>query len=203
MPGNLPFQTEELKAAISQSSRTRQFRADEVIIKSGEEILFIPIVIKGSIRVLRQNENGSEVFLYHLYPGETCAMSLSCCQAKMKSMVKAVAEKDTEIMQIPVKLMDEWMTMPEWKAYVSGIYQRRFSELLEVIDLIAFNHLDEHILHYLRERAKALDTRRLGITHQEIADELHTHREAVSRLLRSMEKKDMVRLGRNSIELLG
>jgi CRP/FNR family transcriptional regulator len=202
MPDTFPFQSEELKEALNRHSRIRHFKADEEIIKSGEEILFIPIVIKGSIRVLRQNEDGGEVFLYHLYPGQTCAMSLSCCQAGMKSMVKAVAEIDTEITQVPVKMMDEWMAIPEWKAYISSNYQQRFAELIEVIDLISFNHLDEQILHYLKKRARALSTRRLEITHQQIADELRTHREAVSRLLRNMEKKNMLRLGRNSIELL-
>lgn len=81
-------------------------------------------------------------------------------------------------------------------------YQNRFAELLNVIDLIAFSNMDKQLLHYLTERSKALNTRVLEITHQQIADELHTHREAISRLLRTMEQKKIVRLGRNNIEVL-
>jgi len=116
--------------------------------------------------------------------------------------LKAIAEIDTEIMQIPVKFMDEWFKYPEWKMYINNNYQNRFAELMEVIDLIAFNNMDKQLLHYLQERSKALGTFVLELTHQEIADELHTHREAISRLLRTMEQKKLVKLGRNNIELL-
>lgn len=196
------FTDKELLSEIEKNSRKKSFPKDTVITKPGDEILFIPIVVKGSIRILRQNADGQEAFLYHLYPGQTCAMSLTCCQAGKKSMIKAVAEVDTEIVQIPVKLMEEWFRFPEWKTYISSNYQNRFAELMEVIDLIAFNNMDKQLLHYLQERSKALNTRVLELTHQQIADELHTHREAVSRLLRTMEQKKLVKLGRNNIEVL-
>lgn len=196
------FTDKELLSEIEKNSRQRAFPKDTVITKPGDEILFIPIVIKGSIRIIRQNQDGQEVFLYHLYPGQTCAMSLTCCQAGQKSAIKAVAEVDTEIVQVPVKLMDEWFKFPEWKMYISSNYQNRFAELMEVIDLIAFNNMDKQLLHYLQERSKALNTRLLELTHQQIADELHTHREAISRLLRTMEQKKLVKLGRNNIEVL-
>ncbi len=117
-------------------------------------------------------------------------------------MIKAIAEVDSEIIQIPVRLTEDWFKFPEWKAYISNNYNNRFAELLQVIDLIAFNNMDKQLLHYLEERSKAVNTRVLEITHQEIADELHAHREAISRLLRVMEQKNLVRLGRNSIEVL-
>lgn len=196
------FTDKELLSEIEKNSRQRSFPKDTIITKPGDEILFVPIVTKGSIRIIRQNNDGQEVFLYHLYPGQTCAMSLTCCQAGQKSMIKAVAEVDTEIVQVPVKLMDEWFRFPEWKMYISSNYQNRFAELMEVIDLIAFSNMDKQLLHYLQERSKALNTRVLELTHQQIADELHTHREAISRLLRTMEQKKLVKLGRNNIELL-
>jgi CRP/FNR family transcriptional regulator len=129
-------------------------------------------------------------------------MAINCCQAGKKSMVKAIAEDDTEVLQVPVKLVEEWFKYPEWKTYVNSTYSNRFAELIEVIDLIAFSNMDEQVLHYLQERARAVNTRALYITHQQIADELHTRREVISRLLRTMEEKDLVRLGRNTIELL-
>ena len=175
---------------------------DGVLINPGDEILFIPIVLKGSVRILRQEDNGKEVFLYHLFPGQTCAMSLTCCQSGRKSMIRAVAEDEVEILQIPVEVTEEWYRFPEWKSFISNNYSNRFAELMEVIDLIAFSNMDRQLFHYIQERMKALQTKSLEITHQQIADELHSHREAISRLLRTMEQKGIVRLGRNSVELL-
>lgn len=199
---DLPFREPLLVEEINKSARLKSFEKDEAIMNPGDEILFIPIVLKGSIRVLRSDEDGNEVFLYHLYPGQTCAMSLTCCQAGKKSMIKAVAENHTELLQIPVQLTSDWYKYAEWKIYISSNYNNRFAELMEVIDLISFNHMDKQLLHYIEERCKALNTKTLDITHQQIADELHTHREAISRLLRTMEQKKLVKLGRNSIELL-
>jgi CRP/FNR family transcriptional regulator len=196
------FSDPELNSEIEKHAKRKVIAKGSVLIKPGDDIIFIPIVIKGSIRVLRQDGEGQEVFLYHLYPGQTCAMSLTCCQSGKKSMIKAVAEDEAEILQIPIKLTEDWYKYPEWKAYISSNYNNRFSELMQVIDLIAFSNMDKQLLHYLEERSKALNTRVLEITHQEIADELHAHREAVSRLLRTMEQKKMVRLGRNNIEVL-
>ncbi|MBL7931622.1 MAG: Crp/Fnr family transcriptional regulator [Bacteroidia bacterium] len=196
------FTDPDLVAEIEKLARTRHLKKEEVLIKPGDEILFIPIIVKGSVRILRQDESGKEVFLYHLNPGQTCAMSLTCCQAGRKSMIRAVAEVDSEILQLPVKVSEEWFKYPEWKAYISNNYTNRFAELMQVIDIIAFQNMDKQLLHYLEERSKALNTRILDITHQQIADELHAHREAISRLLRVMEQKGIVKLGRNSIEVL-
>lgn len=196
------FSDPDLKSEIETNAKYRVFEKGAILIKPGDEIIFIPIVIKGSIRIIRQDMDGQEVFLYHLYPGQTCAMSLTCCQAGKKSMIKAIAEIDSDILQIPVRLTEDWFKYPEWKAYISNNYNNRFAELLQVIDLIAFSNMDKQLLHYLEERSKALNTRILEITHQEIADELHAHREAISRLLRLMEQKKLVRLGRNNIEVL-
>ena len=187
---------------IEKNAKQKIIQKGAILIKPGDDIIFIPIIIKGSIRVIRQDLDGQEVFLYHLYPGQTCAMSLTCCQSGKKSMIKAIAEIDSEILQIPIRLTEDWYKYPEWKAYISNNYNNRFAELLQVIDLIAFSNMDKQLLHYLEERSKALNTRVLEITHQEIADELHAHREAISRLLRIMEQKKLVRLGRNNIEVL-
>jgi len=199
---NILFSDAALNKEIELHAKHKLIKKDSLLIKPGDEIVFIPIVLKGSIRVIRQDEDGSEVFLYHLYPGQTCAMSLTCCQSRKKSIIKAIAETDSEILQIPVNLTEDWYRFPEWKAYISNNYNNRFGELMQVIDLIAFSNMDKQLQHYLEERAKALNTRFLEITHQEIADELHAHREAISRLLRTMEQKKLVHLGRNNIEVL-
>lgn len=186
---------------MSKYARVRQVNRDDVLIEPGDKIVFVPIVRQGVLRIVRQNEEGKEVFLYHLYPGQTCAMAINCCQGNKESSVKAIAEEDTEVLQIPVKMVDEWFKYPEWKIYINSTYGQRFAELLEVIDLIAFTNMDKQLWNYLEKRAHASGTKKLQITHQNIADELHTHREVISRLLRSMEQKNMLKLGRNTIEL--
>ncbi len=196
------FSDKKLLDEINRYTRIKSVPKDFTLIRPGDEIVFLPIVRKGVLRIVRQGSDGRDIFLYHLYPGQTCAMAINCCQSHKKSMVKAIAEDDTEVLQVPVNQIEEWFKYPEWKAYVNNTYSTRFAELIEVIDLIAFSSMDKQVLHYLEERAKATNTKALYITHQQIADELHTHREAISRLLRTMEQKELVKLGRNTIELL-
>ncbi len=195
------FTDKKLLDEIAKYTRAKHIARDEVLMQLGDEIVFAPYVLKGVLRIVRQDNEGKEIFLYHLYPGQICAMAINCCQTRKKSMVKAIAEDDTDLMLIPVNMVEEWMKYPEWKTFVNSTYGTRFTELMEVIDLIAFSNMDKQVLHYLQERARAANTKALFITHQQIADELHTHREAVSRLLRTMEDKKLVKLGRNVIEL--
>lgn len=199
---NTVFTDKGLLDEIKRYGRVRSIERDTILMSPGDHIVFVPIVQQGVLRIVRQNEEGKEIFLYHLYPGQTCAMAINCCQGNKKSSVKAIAEEDSEILQVPVNMVDEWFRYPEWKTYVNSTYSQRFGELLDVIDLIAFSNMDKQVLHYLQERARAANTSALYITHQQIADELHTHREAVSRLLRTMEQKGLLKLGRNTIELI-
>ncbi len=195
------FSDKELVSEINRHAKFKHLEREEVLINPGAEILFIPLVLKGSIRIIRQDEDGKENFLYHLYPRQTCAMSLTCCQSGRRSMVKAIAEDEVDVLLVPINKTEDWFRFPEWKTFISSTYQQRFEELIQVIDLIAFSNMDKQLLHYLEERSRALNTKILEITQQQIAEELHTHREAIGRLLRSMEQKGLVRLGRNSIEL--
>lgn len=195
------FSNPRLLEEIRLNAKLKKLAKEEVLISPGDKLSSVPIVQKGVLRILREDEEGRELFLYHLYPDQTCAMSINCCQSGKKSMIKAVAEDDTEILMIASTLAEEWLKYPEWKAFINNTYALRFQELLQVIDLIAFHHMDTQLLHYLQEKAKALNTKKLEITHQQIAEELNTHREAISRLLRTMEAKNLIRLGRNNIEL--
>ncbi len=196
------FSDQRLIAEINSRSRKKKLDKEEVLIVPGDTLIFVPLVLSGVLRIIREDEEGREVFLYHLYPSQTCAMAVNCCQSGKKSMVKAVAEDETEVLLIPVNLIDQLFKYDEWKMFINQTYSSRFAELIEVIDLIAFNNLDKKILNYLEKKKEALNTASLSITHQQIAAELNTHREAVSRLLRTMEHKGIVKLGRNTIELL-
>jgi CRP/FNR family transcriptional regulator len=199
---NSIFSDPHLIEEITSKSRQKKLANGDVLIFPGDELVFVPIVLSGALRIVREDEEGREVFLYHLYPSQTCAMAINCCQSKKKSMVKAIAEDEAEVLLVPSRLIDQLFKYPEWKDFINSTYSTRFAELIEVIDLIAFNSLDKKILNYLEKKKEALNTSSLYITHQQIAGELNTHREAVSRLLRTMEQKGIVKLGRNTIELL-
>jgi cAMP-binding proteins - catabolite gene activator and regulatory subunit of cAMP-dependent protein kinases len=196
------FSDKELLAEINKVSRLKHYKAGEIVLEPGGEIYFLPIIVEGSLRILKVNDNGGELFLYHLYPGQTCAMSINCCQTGGKSSIKIVAEEETDVVQIPVKMVDGWLKYAEWKFFINGTYGQRFSELINVINLIAFSNMDKLLFNYLVQRCRAKQSNLLSITHKEIADEMHAHREAISRLLRTMEQKGIVRLGRNTIEML-
>lgn len=195
------FSDADLRKDILSKSRRKKLRHDEVLFSPGEALVFVPIVISGALRIVREDEEGREVFLYHLFPAQSCAMAINCCESKKESMVKAIAEDDTEVLLIPANIIDNLFKYPEWKTFINNTYSSRFAELIEVIDLVAFNSLDKKILHYLERKKEALNSSILTITHQQIATELNTHREAVSRLLRTLEHKGLVKLGRNTIEL--
>lgn len=196
------FTDSNLLEEIETHTRIKVIEKDTTFINPGDIIAYVPLVQKGVLRIVREDEDGKEIFLYHLYPGQTCAMAVNCCQSGKESMIKAVAEDQTEILQIPVKLVSDWFKYPEWKVFINSTYSHRFQELMNVIDLIAFSNMDKQLLHYLQERTKATNKKKLDITHQQIADELHTHREVISRLLRTMEQKNLLLLGRNNIELI-
>lgn len=196
------FKDQELLDDMLKSSRHRKIDKGDTLFSPGDEVVFIPLILKGVLRILRVNDDGRDFFLYHIYAGQTCAMSINCCQIGKKSMVKAVAEDDTELVLIPVYKIDAWLKFPEWKMFINGSYSYRIEELINLIDLIAFSNMDSHLLYYLQQRAKATGSAVLAITHQQIADEMHAHREAISRLLRTMEQKGMVKLGRNTIEVI-
>ena len=133
---------------IISRSRQKKLSDEDVLIFPGDELIFVPIVLSGALRIVREDEEGREVFLYHLYPSQTCAMAVNCCQSKRKSMVKAIAEDETEVLMVPSDLIDELFKYEEWKTFINNTYSSRFEELIEVIDLIAFNSLDKIILNY-------------------------------------------------------
>lgn len=173
------------------------------LMRPGMPVRSIPIILSGSLRIMRQDEGGKETFLYFLTKGDTCAMSLTCCTANRPSSVRAVAEDPTELMLVPVEKLDYWMSIfPSWKTFVFQAYQRRFEDLLEAVDSLAFQKMDERIWRLLKKKAALQEKRYVYATHQELADELNTSREVVTRLLKKLEGMDKIKTHRNRIELM-
>jgi CRP/FNR family transcriptional regulator len=192
-----------LQEEIAKVGKLMTFKAGETIMDYGSYIRLVPLVLTGSVKVVREDDEGREILLYYLYPGETCASSFVCCMMHKKSFIKTVAEDDTELIGIPIQYVDQWMNnFTNWKNFVMQSYDNRILELIQTIDSIAFMKMDERLLKYIYDKADAHDTDVLQVTHQEIAYDLNASREAVSRLLKKLEQQGMIKLGRNKIELL-
>ncbi|MCC6725272.1 MAG: Crp/Fnr family transcriptional regulator [Saprospiraceae bacterium] len=173
------------------------------LMRPGMAVRSIPIILSGSLKIMRQDEEGKETFLYFLTKGDTCAMSLTCCTANRPSAVRAVAEDPTELIMVPVEKLDYWMSIfPSWKTFVFQAYQRRFEDLLEAVDSLAFQRMDERIWRLLKKKAGLQEKRYVYATHQELADELNTSREVVTRLLKKLEGMGKIITHRNRIELM-
>ena len=188
---------------IAEQGQLLKFSAGEVIQEAGTYIRMVPLVLEGSIKVMREEDDGREIFLYYLGDGQTCSMSFSCCMMQKRSNLRTQAEEDTTLVGIPIRYVDEWMSKyVSWKNFVMKSYDDRLNEMINTIDSIAFRRMDERLLAYLEKKAGATGDSVIRATHQEIAYDLNASREAVSRLLKQMERDGTVRLGRNQIQLL-
>ncbi|HSJ67768.1 MAG TPA: Crp/Fnr family transcriptional regulator [Anditalea sp.] len=200
MKNQLSFTSPQLIDQIDQYGKIYEFEPGQTIIEPGQYIKMIPIILEGSVKVMRRGDDGHDLFLYYIEGGDTCAISLTCCSTAQQSEIMAIAEEKTTILGIPVNKHEEWTNeFTQWKDFVASTYQKRFQELLGVIDDIAFKKMDERLLKYLVVKSKQLNTLELPITHQEIAKELGSSREVISRLLKQLEKRKLVELGRNII----
>jgi CRP/FNR family transcriptional regulator len=168
----------------------------------GNYVRMLPLILNGTIKISRQYEDGTELFLYYLTRGDSCTMTFSCCMMDKQSEIRAIAEEDTMILALPQRVLDEWMMKyKSWKNFVLMAYDQRMNELVTTIDQVTFNQLDSRLLGYLNKKADLTDGTTISTTHQQIADDLHVSREAISRLLKTMEKRGMISLGRNRIEI--
>jgi CRP/FNR family transcriptional regulator len=192
----------ELITEMAKLAKVRETTTDEIIVHVGDRLQLIPIVIEGSIKVSRENENGEELLLYYIEGGDTCAMSLQCCTKKIDSQIKATAMEPSLLLMIPADYMEIWMDQyKSWRTYIISNYHNRMMELMESIDAIAFMNLDQRLLKYLRDQAKLLGSLEILHTHQQVADDLHSSRVVISRLLKQLEIKGEISLHRNKIIL--
>ena len=195
----------ELLLEMEQYGERLSFREGDVIMDYGKYVRMLPIVLKGTVKVMRMEEQGpQEILLYYLSSSESCSMAYSCCLEARKSRVRAVAEDEVEILAIPNRKLEEWLCVyPGWKNYVFRSFSDRFDELIRSIENIAFHRLDERLVEYLREKKRISGSSVIHVSHHQIADELATSRVVVSRLLKQLENARRILLYRNEIKLLG
>lgn len=198
----LPFFREpELKEALANCTLA-DVPEGGVILKEGAYVKTIPILLSGLVKVIKQDEE-KEILLYNIYPLESCIMSISCSLNQEKSKVKAIAEKDSQAILIPSQYMADWQRLyPSFNAYITNLFQKRFNNLLDAFDALAFQKLDQRIMAYFEAKVRNSGSDSIEMTHQEIADELGTYRETISRLLKKLESEGYLVLHRGRIQLV-
>jgi len=198
-----PIFEDSLLREIEQKSMLITATAGQGLIRMGQPITVVPMVLSGTLKVSRENDEGQELLLYYVRPGEGCAMTFSCGLMSQVSLVKGTAEEDLLILCVAVAAMEEWMQKySSWKRFVMSTIVNEFMDVIKSVDDVTFKKMDERLIYYLKERSRVSGSSLINLTHQQIADELGTNRVVVSRLLKKLETEKRLLLYRNQIKLL-
>lgn len=192
-----------LKEELYRHGIQKNYPAGSVIINENSYIRSIPIVTSGLLKVIRTEDDGREILLYYIKAGESCIMSFLGGMHNETSKIRAEVEEDVEILFLPVEKVSLFIKeYPEWLDYIFRLYHKRFEELLEIVNAIAFKKVDERLLELLKKKSSLSGSSSVSVTHEQLANELGTARVVVSRLLKKLEEDGKVELGRNKITLL-
>ncbi len=193
----------ELIDEIVQVGIYKKLRENEVLVDLGDKMKGIPLLLEGAIKIVREDKNGDEILLYFLERGDTCASSFASAVSNTKCGIRAIAEKESEIIFLPKEKLDDWMVKyKSWRNFVIESYNIRLNEMMETVDSLAFMRMDERLYKYLTDKAQIMRETSLNTTHQEIAYDMHTSRVVISRLLKQLENESKIKLYRNKIEIL-
>lgn len=192
-----------LLAELETNSMLMTVKGGDTMLNPGQTIRAVPLLLSGTFKVSRVNDEGQEILLYYVKEGESCAMTFTCCMMSHFSVIRGTAEEDSELLCVPMDVMDGWMIKyPTWKRFVMQTILNRFTEILKSIDDIAFKKLDDRLVNYLKEKAKATGSSLINLTHQQISDDLGTSRVVVSRLLKKLETDNKLLIYYNQVKLL-
>ena len=198
----LPQVDTELLQFIVKEAVEMDLPADSTLLKAGNYVHSVPLVIKGLIRVSR-NEDDKELLLYYIHPGEMCIMSFSACCSNSTSLIEAITLEETSLLLIPTGKIREWITQhPLFNFYVYEMFNKRYLDLIDTINQLIFNRLDERLFSYLNEKASLTGKKQISITHQQIATDMGTAREVISRLLKKLELENKIYTSRNQVTIL-
>lgn len=188
---------------IEKNAEIIEFAEGEDLMKSGQNIKSTILIKEGLVKVYREDEEGNEIFMYHLEPGQACALSIMCAVQNRTSEIKAKAVKPTEVFAIPIHYIDKWMKeYKSWYQFVLSTYMAKFEELLNTIDAIAFKNMDERLVMYLKKHTEISNNKIISVTHAQIATELSTSREVISRLLKKLAERGLIKVNRQNIEVI-
>lgn len=199
-----PELEQELIEELSDEGNFKTIPANTDLMRQGQNIRSTMLLLNGLVKVFREDDEGHEYLLYHVQGGEGCALSMTCMVGNGTSSVAAKTLQETDVVMLPIEKMDDWMNRyKSWYHFVVRSYRNRFEDLLQTLDSIAFRHMDERLELYLKRQAEIRKSNTIAITHHEIAQELNSSREVISRLLKKLSERGRVVLQRNAIELVG
>ena len=194
---------EALLEEITRVGTLREVPADFELMDIGEPIKGVPLMLSGAIKISREDINGDELLLYYLEEGDSCTMTMAWEMGQQKSQIRAVTELPSQLIMVPLSAVEDWSSrFPSWRKFIFQSYHKRMEELLATVDSIAFDQLEKRLWAYLVEKKRITKMNTLSITHQTIAQEIHSSRVVISRLLKRLEVDQKIRLHRNAIELI-
>ena len=193
---------EALLEEIARVGTLKDVPAGFELMDIGQPIKGVPLMLKGAIKISREDLNGDELLLYYLEEGDSCTMTMACEISEQKSQIRAVTELPSKLIMVPLNALEDWSSrFPTWRKFIFKSYHKRMEELLATVDSIAFDQLEKRLWEYLLEKKRITKAKTLSITHQTIAQEMHSSRVVISRLLKRLELENKIRLSRNAIEL--
>ncbi|MEW6754333.1 MAG: Crp/Fnr family transcriptional regulator [Candidatus Latescibacterota bacterium] len=190
---------EVVQAFLLQSSLLR-VPSGRVVAVEGDTCAALTFVLTGTARVYKLGESGRAITLYRVEPGESCVLTVSCLLGEQPFPAFAAAETDLEVVVVPAGAFREWVrTYPFWQRYVFGLIARRMADVMAVVEEVVFRRVDARLAGHLTGLGST--DQPIRKTHQQIATDLGTSREVVSRLLKEFERQGLVSLARNAVEV--
>lgn len=172
--------------------------AGTVMFDEENPCMAFPLLLDGTVRVAKTAPNGRELQLYRVVPGDACVLTSSCLLGHAPYSARGIAESETTLMTLPAPVFNTLITGHEpFRTYVFSLFAERITELMQLVEAVAFQRLDQRLAALLLGKGKLVHT-----THQQLADELGSVREIVSRLLRGFADQGLVGLAREQIEIL-
>lgn len=198
----LPFLEDGLLNAFAEEGTWMELEAGVQLLREGQYVKVVPIVLEGLVKVYAQTDS-KELLLYYIRPAESCIMSLSAVMHNDPSKVFALTEEASRLLLIPAEKINQWLLeFPRLNQLFYQQYDLRYAEMIETIQQLLFNRLDQRICDYLEELSTVKNTRILDIRHRQIAQDLGTAREVITRTLKKLEKEGKIRQTERGIELI-
>lgn len=201
----LPFLKDIDKGGMSDIDRFGIYSViprNEILTREGESCSYFSFILSGTIKVFKVAESGREITLYRLGVGESCILTASCILSKKNFPALSISETEVEIISIPSNLFVEWIDRYSvWRNYIFNLISVRLDSIISIVEEIAFRNVDVRLAQYLLKYSDNIK-QEIKSTHQNIAADIGTSREVISRLLKDLEQEEIVSLARGSIRVL-
>jgi CRP/FNR family transcriptional regulator, anaerobic regulatory protein len=198
----LPFIHSELQQAFAQYGMVKEIPAGTEIIHEGQSIKQIPVVLDGLVKVYTRNED-RELLLYYIEARESCVMSFLAGLKNIPSRIIATTEEPTKILLLPSDRVQQWIHQyPQLNSLFYDLYNTRYTELIDTLNQLIFQKLDSRLYDYLKEKSRVRGQSTLTLRHREIALELGTSREVITRVMKKLEKEGKIKQTSSGIVLL-